>query len=346
MTQKDPFQGTVNGEAVQSFVLQNASGMRCRILNYGARVVDVFAPDRAGNLDDVVLGHDNLTDYLKYPETFFGATVGRVANRTGGAQFKLDGKRYPLSANDGKNHIHGGPKGFHNRVWTAVEFDETRVVLSLHSPHGEEGYPGAIDVVVTYALGEDNALKITFEARTDRNTPVNITNHSYFNLKNSGNVEDHVFRIHADTYLPVKADLTPVGTAERVAGSPFDFRTPKKLSGQLAKSHEQLELGNGFDHNFIPNGSGLRLVAEAQEPTSGRKLSVFTDSAGVQFYTGNALGRGFPLKGGKRSVFRSGFCFETQGFPDSLNHNSFPSIVLKSGDIYRHTCIYQFGIES
>lgn len=346
MIQKDPFRGTVNGEAIQPFVLKNSAGSRVKILNYGARVVEMWTPDRRGNLDDVVLGHDNLADYLQYPETFFGATVGRVANRTAGAGFELDGKRYRLSANDGRNHIHGGPMGFHNKIWTVVAVNEKQVVLKLHSPSGEEGYFGALDVVATYTLTEDHALNIAYEARSNRSTPVNITNHSYFNLKHAGNVEDHVFRIHADTFLPVKADLTPTGVAENVVGTPFDFRTPVKLSDQLEKNHEQLALGNGFDHNFIPNGDGLRLVAEAWEPTTGRKLSVITNAAGVQFYTGNALGSGFPLKGGKRSVLRSGFCFETQGFPDSLNHKSFPSILLKPGDIYRHTCIYQFGIES
>lgn len=342
----DPFFAVIGGKGVHAYRLENAGGMHCLISPYGARILSLHAPDRNGHFADVVLGHDALNDYLTYPDTFFGATVGRVANRTSGAAFTLNGKRYRLAANDGKHHLHGGPQGFHTKVWEILSAEKNRVVLGLESPDGEGGYPGRLRAEVTYTLDDSGALRIDKRARTDRDTPVNLTNHAYFNLRGPGasTVEDHRVQINADHFLPIDSDCIPTGELAPVAGTPFDLRRPAKIAERLAENHPQLGTARGFDHHYVCSGSGLRTVAEIAEPESGRTMEVLTDLPGMQFYTGNFLDGSVPGKDGLPAVFRSGMCFETQHRPDSLNKPEFPSILLKKGEVYASTCLYRFGV--
>ncbi|MCA1752916.1 MAG: galactose mutarotase, partial [Flavobacteriales bacterium] len=246
-----PFETNLGGKEVGAFRLENASGMHCLISNYGARLLQMWVPDRHGRMADIVLGHDNIDDYIRFSDTFFGATVGRVANRTAGARFSINGTEYRLSANDGKNHLHGGPGGFHNKVWEVKSAEKDRIVLALESPDGEEGYPGNLKVQLTYTLSNDNALHIDYEARADHNTPVNLTNHAYFNLKGTGErtVEDHILQISADHYLPTGPDGIPTGEIAPVDNTPFDFRKPAQLAGRLSQNHPQLKVGRGLDHH-------------------------------------------------------------------------------------------------
>lgn len=342
----DPFATRMEGKVVRSFRLENASGMHCLISNYGARLLQVWAPDRNGHLADVVLGHDSIQGYLEFPDTFFGATVGRVANRTAGARFSMEGKEYRLAANDGDNHLHGGPGGFHHKVWEVKSADKNSIVLKVESPDGDEGYPGKLTVQVSYTLHDDNSLQIVYSAMSDHDTPVNLTNHAYFNLKGSGvdNIDDHVLQINASQYLPIGPDFIPTGEIAEVGESPFDFRAPALLSDRLKEAHPQLSAGRGYDHHYICDGEGMRSVAKMTEPNSGRMLEVLTDLQGVQFYSGNFLDGTAAGKGGMRYGFRSGFCFEAQHYPNSLNEPSFPSIILKAGAEYSAKCIYRFGI--
>lgn len=341
---KDALFSSQKGHEIQVFSLENAHGMRCVLSNFGARLLQLWAPDNQGKLVDVVLGHDDIEDYIKQPNTFFGATVGRVANRTAGAAFNLKGKQYQLKANDGQNHLHGGPDGFHNQVWDAVHVAPNQITMTLWSADGHEGYPGNLEVNVTYTLTDGNALHIEYGATTDQDTPINLTNHSYFNLRGAGDISNHVVQIHAEKYLPINAAMIPTGTIETVSGSPFDFRKACKIADKIAEEHPQIILGKGFDHHFIPDGQGLRNMAKVFEPISGRTLEVISDAPGVQFYTGNFLDGHVTGKHGEQYEFRSGFCFETQHFPNSLNTPSFPSILLKAGEVYSSTCIYKFGI--
>lgn len=340
-----PFETSLAGKEVRAYRLENASGMHCLISNYGARLLQMWVADRHGRMADIVLGHDNIDDYVNYPDTFFGATVGRVANRTAGARFNMDGKEYRLPANDGKNHLHGGPGGFHNKVWEVKSAKKNRIVLQLESSDGEEGYPGNLKVQVTYTLTDSNALQIDYEARADQNTPVNLTNHAYFNLKGAGarTVEDHFLQINADHYLPIRTDGIPTGEFASVANTPFDFRNPAQLAGRLSQNHPQLKIGRGLDHHFVCAGDSLRTVAVMEEPESGRTLEVLTDLPGLQFYSGNFLDGSVSGKGGVPCRFRSGFCFETQHCPDSLNNPAFPSIILQAGDTYTARCVYQLS---
>jgi aldose 1-epimerase len=347
MTSPDPFTCTINDAAVRSFTLSNADGMRCRITNHGARVLEMWTPDRHGEWADVLLGHDSIEGYLQHPDTFFGATVGRVANRTDGASFTMEGKQYRLSANDGANHLHGGPGGFHNKVWELKSATAQQLVLSLESPHGEEGYPGTLQVQASFTLGDDNTLRIDYTAQADQDTPLNLTNHSYFNLKGNGkgSIGDHILQIHASQYHPIRADFIPEGSLADVADSPFDFRKPTPLSEGLTAKHAQMENGRGFDHNFVTEGAGLRPFAKMWEPLSGRSLEVISDAPGMQFYSGNFLDGTVIGKGGVPCDFRSGFCFETQCFPNSLNQPNFPSIILPAGQVHQSCCLYRFGLE-
>lgn len=338
----------LDGRDVQAFRLENTSGMHCLISNYGARLLQIWAPDRSGLLADVLLGHDDIDGYLKHPDTFFGVTVGRVANRTAGAAFTLGGKHYSLEANDGLNHLHGGSEGFHTKVWQVIALEKNRVVLQLHSPDGEGGYPGHVQVTVTYTLEDDNTVRIDYTATADLDTPLNLTNHAYFKLKGTGmgSIDDHVLQINAAQYLPIGTDFIPTGQVAQVEGSPFDFRKPAVLSQRLNKNHPQLTNGKGFDHHFIPDGTGFRSMARMWEPESGRVLEVWSDAPGVQFYSGNFLDGSVTGKGGVPCTFRSGFCFEAQHYPNSLNEPAFPSIILKAGTTYASTCCYKFGVES
>ena len=339
--------GSVAGQPVELFTLRNANGIELKATNYGGIITSIVAPDRDGKPGDIVLGFDTIEGYLKDPP-YFGALVGRYGNRIAKGRFTLDGKTYSLAVNNGPNHLHGGLKGFDKVIWTAEPLaGKTGVAFSRRSPDGEEGYPGNLDVRITYELTDRNELVITYHATTDKATPVNLTNHSYFNLAGSGDVLGHQLTIAADRYTPVDSTLIPTGTLAPVQGTPFDFRTPTAIGARIEQANEQLKNGGGYDHNWVLNrsGSGRQLAARVVEPKSGRTLEVSTTEPGVQFYSGNFLDGTITGKGGTVYQRRSGLCLETQHYPDSIHHANFPKATLKPGDTYKHTCIYQITAE-
>ncbi len=336
------------GQTIQLYTLTNRQGMQAAITNYGARVVSIRVPDRHGKIADVVLGFDDLQGYLG-DNPYFGAIVGRYANRIAKARFPLDGVEYKLAPNNGPNSLHGGLKGFDKRAWTAREISKPHPSLELTylSKDGEEGYPGDLQVKVVYSLSDDNELKIDYSATTDKDTVLNLSNHSYFNLagQGNGNILKHVLMINADRFTPVDATLIPTGELRKVAGTPFDFREPTAIGARINQDDQQLEYGKGYDHNFVLNrkGNGLVLAARATDPESGRVLEVLTTQPGLQFYTGNFLDGTIHGKGGKVYGHRSAFCLETQHFPDSPNHPSFPSTELKPGQTYHEVTVFTFS---
>lgn len=338
-----------DGQEVHLYTLTNRSGMAVSITNYGGRVVAIRVPDRNGKMGDVVLGFDNLAGYLS-DNPYFGALVGRYANRIGKAEFKLDGKDYKLAANNGPNSLHGGLKGFDKVVWTPREIPGNHPALELTylSKNGEEGYPGNLHVKVTYTLMGDNSLQIDYTATTDRDTVLNLTNHSYFNLSGQGNgdVLNTEMMINASKFTPVDANLIPTGALENVEGTPLDFRKPMALGARINDDYDQLKLGKGYDFNYVINGGGHGMVvaARAVDPQSGRVLEVRTTQPGIQLYTGNFLDGTIHGKDGKVYGPRSAFCLETQHFPDSPNKPDFPSAELKPGQTYHETTIYKFSI--
>jgi aldose 1-epimerase len=344
--------GTVDGTPVKLFTLTNANGMVVKITNYGCIVTEIHVPDKNGKMADVALGFDSLKGYLgKSP--FFGAVAGRVANRIAKGKFSLDGKDYTLAVNNGPNALHGGLKGFDKKVWTQQNSGEHPrlhapwLLLTYRSPDGEEGYPGNLTAAVEYVLTENNSLQIGYMAQTDKPTPVNLTNHSYFNLAGQGNgtILDHVVMIAADQYTPVDDTLIPTGELKSVKGTPFDFTTPHAIGERIKQVG-----GNpvGYDHNFVlrqPRGDATRpaLAVRVQDPKSGRVMEMFTTEPGVQFYTGNFLDGTVTGKGGATYPQYGGFCLEAQHFPDSIHHPNFPSVVLKPGQQYQQTTIYKFS---
>lgn len=344
---KAAFGTTADGAAVALYTLTNARGMEARITNYGGFIVALKTPDRAGKLADVVLGFDDATGYLNR-NPFFGCIVGRYGNRIAGARFSLNGTEYKLARNSGENHIHGGVKGFDKQVWQAREVarkDGVALELSYLSKDGEEGYPGNLAVTVTYVLSDDNALRIEYAATTDKETVVNLTNHSYFNLAGDGNVLDHEVMINADRFTAVDSSaLIPTGELRSVAGTALDFRTPTKVGARIDSQEEQMKFGRGYDHNFVVNGQAgkLRLAARASEPTSGRVMEVWTTEPGVQFYTANGMNN-VKGKGGRVYGRYAGLCFETQHFPDSPNKPQFPSTSLKPGQKCQTTTVFKFS---
>ncbi len=339
------FGKTASGEPVSLFVLTNAKGMRAEIMTYGATVRSIQVPDRTGKMGDVVLGFDNLDGYLG-TEPYFGAVVGRYGNRIANAQFKLDGKEYHLEKNDGPNTLHGGKQGFDKRVWEVKDSgagDNPHVTLTYLSKDGEEGYPGNLNVSVTYSLTADNGLRIDYGATTDKPTALNVTNHSYFNFSGADDILEHELQLNASKFTPVNATLIPTGKLEDVAGTPFDFRQMTAIGARINEKNEQLERGHGYDHNFVLDGSGMKVAANVYDPKSGRTMEVSTTQPGVQFYSGNFLDGTIKGKGGKVYGHRSGLCLETQHFPDSPNQPNFPSTVLRPGDKFESTTIYKFG---
>jgi aldose 1-epimerase len=346
---KQQWGSSSNGEPVDLFKLKNTSGMEVTITNFGGRIVTCKVPDRSGRFDDVVLGFDNLDGYLgKNP--YFGALVGRFANRIANGTFTLDGQRYELARNNGQNALHGGLKGFDKVVWTAREFlkDSTPVLeLSYLSKDGEEGYPGNLQATVVYALTDDHQLKIEYQATTDKPTVLNLTNHSYFDLSGQakGKILSHIVTINADRFTPVNENLIPTGELRSVAGTPFDFREPTVIGARIDADNEQLRFAMGYDHNYVLNreGEGLSFAARVLDPDSGRMLEVFTTQPGMQFYTGNHLDGTVKGKEGVTYGFRSGFCVETQHFPDSPNQPAFPSARLDPGQRYSATTVFRFS---
>lgn len=345
VTQTD-FGKTREGAAVRIFTLVNKNRLEARITNYGGIVVSIKTPDRSGTMADVVLGFDTLAEYQANPGPFFGALVGRYANRIGHARFTLGGVEYKVDKNDGENSLHGGAHGFDKAVWTPRELPDGGLELSYASKDGEGGYPGNLKVTVVYHLTDANELKIDYAASTDKATVVNLTNHSYFNLKGAGDgdILGHMLTLNADRYTPVDAGLIPTGELRAVAGTPFDFRKSVAIGARIEKPDEQLKLGKGYDHNWVLNKSGnrLALAARVEEPSSGRVLEVHTTQPGIQFYTGNFLDGTLKGKGGKVYARRSGLCLETQHFPDSPNKPKFPSTVLKPGETYHSTTVFRF----
>ena len=331
------------GERVRIFTLKNSRGVQARITNYGGIVVSLEAPDRGGRMADIVLGFDTLEEYIANPGPYLGALIGRYGNRIGRARFSLNGEMFRLAANNGPNTLHGGIRGFDKVVWTPRELPDGGLELSYLSKNGEEGFPGDLQVTVVYRLTSANELRIEYRATTNRDTVVNLTNHAYFNLKGhgSGDILDHRLTLIASRFTPVDATLIPTGELRPVAGTPFDFRKATAIGAHINDGDEQMKFGGGYDHNFVLDGSGFRLVARAEEPSSGRVLEVETDQPGVQFYTGNGL-RIMHGKGGKAYNPRGAFCLETQHFPDSPNQPAFPSTVLKPGEALRSTTVYRF----
>ena len=345
---REAFGQMPDGAAVESFTLRNAAGVEVRAISYGGIITFLRVPDRSGTFDDIVLGFDRLDGYLKDPP-FFGAIIGRYGNRIAKGQFTLDGATYELATNNGPNHLHGGNKGFDKVLWTAAPVEgKNAVTFTRTSPDGEEGYPGNLQVQVTYTLTDQNELIVDYRATTDKATVVNLTQHSYFNLAGqaSGDILGHELMLNADRYTPVDGTLIPTGELAPVEGTPFDFRTPTAIGARIGDADPQLKNGQGYDHNWVLNrsGDGLQLAARVVEPKTGRTLEVRTSEPGIQFYSGNFLDGTLTGKQGATYNHRTGFCLETQHFPDSPNQPNFPSTTLRPGEEYRTTTVFTFGV--
>jgi len=346
-----PFGQLPDGRTVEKFTLTNAHGIEVQVITYGGIITSIRTPDRAGRLDDVVLGFDSLAGYLKNVP-YFGAIVGRYANRIRNAQFTLDGTTYHLAKNIGENTLHGGVRGFDKVLWTAEPFQTDSgagVTLQYTSRDGEEGYPGTLVTRVTYTLTPRDELVVDYEATTDKATPLNLSQHTYWNLHGTtgGTILDHVLTLDASAFTPVDSAVIPTGEIAPVAGTPLDFRTATRIGDRIGQDNEQLRFGRGYDHNWVldrPRGSGLVHAARVLEPASGRTLDVSTTEPGVQFYAGNFLDGTIKGKGGRVYAHRTGLCLETQHFPDSPNHANFPSTILRPGATYRSRTVFTFGV--
>jgi aldose 1-epimerase len=351
LMKKEPFGTTDDSVPVSIYTMKNSNGMEARITNYGGILVSLLVPDKTGRLEDVVLGYDSLSSYVKN-NPYFGALIGRYGNRIAKGKFTLDGKEYSLAINNGANTLHGGVKGFDKVVWDAKEQKGKTgqsLVLTYFSKDGEEGYPGNLRVKVVYTLTEKNELKIEYTATTDKATVVNLTHHSYFNLAGAvtGDILSHELMINADKFTPIDEGLIPTGELKSVTGTPFDFTKSAEIGSRINTDDQQLKFGKGYDHNFVLNGKakGLSLAARVEEKTTGRVMEVLTTEPGVQFYSGNFLDGTNIGKGGAAYKFRYGFCLETQHFPDSPNEPKFPSTVLKPGRKYSTTTVYRFSVK-
>ncbi len=346
-----PFGTTADGQAVDVYTFTNAGGVEIKAMTYGGVITSLKVPDRAGRIGDIVLGFDRLDGYLKDPP-YFGAIIGRYGNRIGKAQFTLDGQTYKLAANNGSNHLHGGLKGFDKVVWRAEPIKNAEgagVAFSRTSPDGEEGYPGNLTVRVSYLLTDRNELVVEYHATTDKATPVNLTQHSYFNLagEGSGDILGHQLSINADRYTPVDETLIPTGQLAPVQGTPFDFRKLTPIGARIDQDDPQLKNGQGYDHNWVLNrtaGSSLQLAARVVEPKTGRTLEIRTTEPGIQFYSGNFLDGTITGKNGHVYQRRTGFCLETQHYPDSPNKPDFPSTILRPGQEYSTKTVFTFGV--
>ena len=342
-----PF-GMFDGKAVTLFTMRNKNGVEMNVMNYGGIIVSLKVPDKNGVVEDVTLGYDSLKDYVK-ASPFFGALIGRYGNRIAKGKFTLDGKQHTLAANNGVNHLHGGPKGFDKVFWNiqdASDSIEAKLKLTYQSKDGEEGYPGNLNVEVMYSLTNENEVKIEYKATTDKKTVINLTQHAYFNL--SGNARrdilGHQLTIHADRFLPVDATLIPTGILQPVKNTPFDFTSKQIVGSRINEKDAQLISGKGYDHCWILNGNGFAKVATLEDSISGRRMEVFTDQPGIQFYSGNFLDGSNVGKGGVVYNQRFGLCLETQHFPDSPNQPSFPTTVLSPGESYQTVTSYKFSV--
>lgn len=348
----EDFQKTIDGNPTNLYFLKNGN-VQAAITNYGGRIVGFCTPDKTGKMADVVLGFSSIDGYLKAKEVFHGALIGRVGNRIAKGKFTLDGQEYTLPLNNKTNHLHGGPGGFHNVVWDVKAVTDSSIVLAYLSKDGEMGYPGNLNVEVQYLLDSKNELVISYKATTDKSTPVNLTNHAFWNLASEGNgtINDHFLTINADAYTPVDSTLIPIAGNEPVVGTPFDFRAGKAIGTDLGQidTNIQLKYGPGYDHNFALNKAAqgeMSWAATVVEPVSGRKMEIFTLEPALQFYGGNFMDGADTGKSGKSYNYREAFALETQHFPDSPNNTNFPSTILKPGEVYQTQSIYRFSVEN
>lgn len=336
-----------NGKIIELFTLKNEKGVTCQLTNFGARIVSIYTPDKYGQMGDVVVGYGTGEDFVEKKENYFGTTVGRYGNRIGNAAFMVDGVEYKLEKNDGVNHLHGGGNGFHRQVWEIDSVEQASIIFSYISPDLECGYPGTVRVKVKYELTTDNELKIEYFAKSDKKTVLNLTNHTYFNLKDTGktSINSCLMQINADRYTPVDDGLIPTGDLASVEGTPFDFNEPTKIGDRVDAKNEQLIRGKGYDHNWVLNTKGdvTMLAAKVVEPESGRVLEVYTNEPGIQFYGGNFLDGTDICKNNIIPGQRNAFCLETQHFPDSPNKPGFPSVALNTDEEYYSICIYKFS---
>ena len=343
------FKSTVDGKPTQLYVLKNKKGAEACVTNWGGRLASVMVPDKDGKMTDVVLGYDNIEQYVAFPDNNYGALIGRYGNRIANGKFKLDGKEYKLPQNNGDHCLHGGPKGYHAVVWDANQLDAQTLELTYLSKDGEAGFPGNLNVKVIYQLTDDNAIDIKYEATTDKATIVNLTNHSYFNLSGvpGSQTTNHQIMINADTYLPVNSVMIPTGKPAPVAGTPMDLRKPIVVADHIDDDFEQLNFGGGFDHNWILNTKGdiNQVAARVVAPANGIVMEVFTTEPGLQFYAGNAMSKdGDKAKLGVVYPWRGALCLESQHYPDSPNQSQFPTTVLRPGEKYTSRCIYKFSV--
>ena len=346
----EPFGATRDGTPVQIYTLRNSKGMEARIMTYGGIVQNLTTPDKNGKFVDVALGYDTLDGYLTN-SPYFGALIGRYGNRIAKGHFTLDGVAYTLATNNGPNSLHGGLKGFDKVVWKVVRAEDTpkgpQLELSYTSKDGEEGYPGTLTVTALYTITPDNSLRLDYTATTDKDTILNLTQHSYWNLAGQGDILGHEVYVNADKFTPVDSTLIPTGELRPVAGTPFDFRTPATIGSRVTADDEQIKFGGGIDHNWVINQKSGRLTLQARvhEPTTGRTMEVWSTEPGLQFYTGNFLDGAITGKGGRVYQYRNALVMEPQHFPDSPNHANFPSTVLKPGETYHNTIIYHFSAQ-
>ena len=346
---KSDFQKNLNGKKTDLFILRNKNGIISELTNYGARVVSLWVPDINGSFDDIVLGCSTLDDYISIKERYFGATIGRYANRIKNGKFKINNTDFILKKNNGPNHLHGGNIGYNDVVWEGKQLDNQTVEFKYLSKNMEEGYPGNLNVKVIYHLSDQNELKIEYFANTDEPTYVNLTHHSFFNLlgAGNGNINNHLLYINAKSFTPIDSKLIPTGKIELAEGTPFDFNPLTKIGKRLNDEDEQLKFGNGYDHNFVLNNSNSTdiLAARVIEKKSGRILEVYTNEPGMQLYGGNFLDGKTIGKQSKAYNYRSAFCLETQHFPDSPNNPNFPNTLLKPKNNYYSICIYKFLVK-
>lgn len=345
------FRQVIDGKQTDLYVLRNKNNIRASLSNYGARIVSLVVPDSNNKLTNVVIGYDSLQQYINSSQRYFGATIGRYANRIAKGKFKLENKEYSLTINKGSYTLHGGIKGYQDVIWDAIQPDDRTVIFTYLSKDGEEGFPGNLNVRVIYSLTDDNELIIEYEAVTDKTTVVNLTNHAFFNLNGEGNgtIYDHVLKINADYYTPVDTTMIPTGKIEPVKDTPFDFIKPCSIGSRINNLDQQLKISSGYDHNFVLNGykrNNLHLAAVVTGDKSHLKMVMYTQEPGLQFYSGNFLKGMNHIRGGKADDFRTSFCLEPQHFPDSPNEPSFPSTTLKPGEIYHSKTIYQFFAEA
>lgn len=342
---KELFGTTKDGKEIYLYTLQNENGMKAQVMNYGAILVNLLVPDKSGKIEDVCLGYDSLEEYF-VNGCFFGATIGPNGNRIADAKFSIDGTIYELAVNDGVNNLHSDEQlGFHKKVWEAKEDGDNKVVFYLSSPDGEMGFPGNKKVTVTYSLTENNELIINYYGSSDKKTVLNMTNHTYFNLAGhqNGSIENHILTLHASSYTPVRGGLIPTGEIAPVKGTVMDFTQAKTIGKEIDASDEQLQMGGGYDHNWVLDNYNGRLqeIAVVQDPVTGRTMKVFTDLPGVQFYAGNAIETHAGKKGATYAK-RSGLCLETQDYPNAVNEPTFPSPIYGEGKDFVSTTIYQF----